>query len=184
VAASQRLVSPAEVFPGDILLTRTGKWWSLLIRLGASLKDRPNVWNHAIVAHHRDKAGTFWGLEGRAGGVGWVDLTPVLRDEYTIGNLMQPKTGEQRQKICDAALAAIGTGYDWPAIARVAADAIQPLWKLKGGTWGKGRTVPGALICSALADWAYEMAGLSSPRADRWCTPADWADFILTEGWR
>lgn len=49
----------AAVLPGDVLAVRTSgrpAWW---IRLGAALKDEPNLSNHIAVAHHTDKAGTY-----------------------------------------------------------------------------------------------------------------------------
>jgi len=66
---------PARPMPGDLLLTRskTGVF-GRLIRVGAALRDEPNLINHVVIVDHQDRQGTWWGIEGRPGGVGWVDL--------------------------------------------------------------------------------------------------------------
>ena len=169
------------VQPGDVLVTRhEHNNAARLIRLGAALEDKPDSWNHVIIAHHVDKAGTFWGVEGRAGGVGWVDMAGPLADRWTIANYLQPKDGKQRGDVCAAASAMLGVKYDWVAIAVDAQQAIAPLWHQRD-EWGPG--VPGHVVCSSLADWCYEHVGLPSPKADRYCTPADWAAWIQTESW-
>jgi hypothetical protein len=148
--------------------------------LGAAVRDEPNVWNHVIVAHHVDEHGTFWGMEGRPGGVGPVDLTPWLRNPWTLTNAAQPKTVGQRNEIALAVAAADQRPYDWVGIAVDAGRAVAPLWKMRD-CWGPG--IPCHVVCSSLADWAYERVGLASPAADRFCTPADWAGFVETRGW-
>lgn len=182
------------VRPGDVLLVRnlSTAWLARItrlgIRIGAWLTGRPTQWTHAIVAHHVDAAGTYWGIEGRPGGVGWVDLAPHLADKVTLTNARQPKSDAQRDLVCGAALVLLvdHTAYDWAAIgieaeiAIAAARHVDPLWK-PGSEWGPG--IPGAVICSALADWAYEQAGLETPDADRYCTPGDWATLIEDKGW-
>lgn len=169
---------------GDVLCTRNPKGWpARLIRLGAALLDRPNTVNHVIVVHHRDKAGTWWGVEGRPGGVGWVDLTHALKGRYTLDNRLQPKTAVQRAAIADAAKGLLGTPYDWAGIALDGMEAIgaDALWAstLDG-------EAPAHVVCSTLADWAYDYVGLPSPgaRFDRTVTPGDWAAFITEEAWR
>jgi cell wall-associated NlpC family hydrolase len=178
-----------DIQPGDVLLVRTttGGWLARtagwIIRLGQAIEDAPNTWNHVIVAHHIDAAGTFWGIEGRPGGVGWTDLGPWLADRWTITNRAQAKEPGQRSQVCDAALALIGRPYDWGGIVVDAMRAIAPLWQLRQpGGWEPG-VVPGQVVCSSLADWVYQRAGLASPPTGRWCTPADWAGFILARGW-
>lgn len=169
------------VLPGDVVCTRSPKGWpAFLIRLGAALRDRPNTVNHVIIAHHFDDAGTLWGVEGRPGGVGWVDMHGALAGPYTIDNRHQPKTDAQRAAVCAAAEGLLGTPYDWVGIAQDAMDAIgaQDLWAQK---WNG--EVPAHVVCSSLADWAYEHVGLASPTPDRTCTPGDWAAFITTKGW-
>jgi hypothetical protein len=44
-------------------------------------------------------------------------------------------------------------------------------------------TVPGHLVCSSAAAYAYGKAGLPRPPGDRACQPAGWDTFILTRGW-
>jgi hypothetical protein len=186
-------VDATHVLPGDVILVQIQgrSWFSRLagwaIRLGSRLARQPSTWNHVIVAHHIDAAGVYWGVQGQPGMVGWVDLAPWLAGAKTVTNAAQPKTDQQRQAICDAMTPLVGTAtYDWAAIAanaRIALAAaihVTPLWGMTD-TWGEGS--PGHVICSSLADYGYESVGLASPRADRFCNPADWAQFIQTCGW-
>jgi hypothetical protein len=180
------------VRPGDILLTRHSNWrtragiagW--LIRLGARLLGTPDTVDHVIIAHHLDLAGTYWGIQGQPGVVSQVDIAPALADRNTITNALQPKTTLQRQMVC-ATAEAMYTGkvpYDWPAIAvdtaNVVLHHVAPLWRSKD-QWGG--QVPAHVVCSSAADFAYERAGLASPKPDRWCTPGDWAKFIAEQAW-
>lgn len=177
-----------RVQPGDVLVVRiTGRAWTTrvagwAIRAGAWLTGQPTGWNHVIIAHHWAD-GVFYGVQGQPGVVGWVDMAPWLADgTVTIANDGQPKTDAQRKVVCDGAEALVGRAhYDWAAIgvdAVIAADVLRkvnPLWQM-AGRWGK--SMPGHVVCSSAADYLNELAGLDSPRPDRWCTPADWAEWI------
>ena len=179
------MIDVTEIGPGDVLCTRSEKGLgSFLIRLGAALRNRPNLHNHVVIVHHRDAAGTWWGIEGRPGGVGWVDMAHYLKSDWTLGNIDQPKTSKQRTEIVNVAKSLLGTPYDWTGIALDAMEAIsaQELW---AGHWGKGDTPPAHVVCSSLADWIYDHIGLASPGAfkDRTISPGDWAEFIIREGW-
>lgn len=169
---------------GDVLVTRSRKGWAgRLIRFGACLRDQANLWNHVAVIHHIDQAGTAWAVEGRPGGVGWVDARKYLTDPYTISNSQQPRTPEQRVLIVTVVEAMLGTAYDWQGIAGDAALAIG-MPALFAEKWdGK---VPGHVVCSSLADWAYEHSGLPSPGVHdtRHTTPADWAQLIVEHRWQ
>ena len=137
--------------PGDVLVTRSNSVFGALIRLGAALKDQPNLSNHVAVIHHTDKTGTVWVIEGRPGGVGWRDARDYLASRWTITNADQPKTAAQRSLVAQAVHAALGTPYDWAGIERDAAEALRlpDLWAEK---WdGK---VPAHVVCSSLAAWA------------------------------
>jgi hypothetical protein len=188
-ATPRTFVAAGLVQPGDLLVTRDRRIWAWLIRLGAALGDQPNTWNHVIIASHTDAAGTFWGIEARPGGVGWVDLAPWLASRWTIHNADQPKTAEQRVQIVAAASGLLGTPYDWQAIAADAMHAIggSRLWRMRD--WDGKPGVPAHVVCSSLATWIYMHVGLPEPvppsqRARwRWTTPADWAAFILRHGW-
>lgn len=168
---------------GDVLCTRNPKGWpAYFIRLGAAIRDRPSIVNHVIVAHHVDKAGVWWGVEGRPGGVGWVDLRRAMKSPYTITNAAQPKTVEQREEIAYVAKGLLGTPYDWQGIVADGMEAIsaQELWN----SWTD--TPPAHVVCSSLADWVYDRVGLASPgqKFDRTVTPGDWAQFIIEKGWK
>jgi hypothetical protein len=173
--------------PGDVVLTRSKGWAGWIIRLGAALLDRPNVRNHVAVVHHEDASGTLWGIEGKPGGVGWVDMRAYMRDRVTLDNADQPKTLHQRALICEAVEAALERPYDWGAIAEAAAEALRldRLWRAE--EFSENGEVPAQVICSALADWAYERAGLANPGRHgrtRYTTPAEWDWFIQRRDWR
>ena len=171
----------AAVQPGDVLVIRTGGIAAAMIRLGAALRGRPNLSNHVAVVHHTDARGTAWTLEGRPGGVGWRDARAYLGSPWTLANAAQPKTGAQRERVCDTMLAMTGTAYDWDAIAAdAAADLhLNTAWRPE---WKDG-TVPGHVVCSSLAAYAYGKAGLPCPAGGRQVQPADWDAWILTRAW-
>lgn len=177
------MTSLLELQPGDVLCTRNKRGLpALLIRLAAALRDEPNTVNHVVIAHHVDEAGVFWGIEARPGGVGWVDIA-TLTNAYTLNNSAQPKTDVQRAAVCKAVEGMLGTPYDWAGIALdgMAAIGAQHLWK----DFSAG-TPPAHVVCSSLADWAYDHVGLKSPGriAGRTTTPADWAQFIIEKRWQ
>jgi len=165
--------------PGDLLCTRGHGFGSLMIRVGAGLRDRPNLVNHVAVVHHTDPNGVCWVLEGRPGGVGWRQASDYLASRWTVINGRQPKTDAQRKTVTAGALALIGTSYDWEAIAGDAAQAfgLKGLWQPKFGT------VPGHVVCSSLAAYLYTKAGLPCPQGGRQVTPADWLAFIISGGY-
>jgi hypothetical protein len=172
------------MLPGDLLLTRSEHWTSWLIRLGAALMGKPNMRNHVIVVSHRDEAGTLWGIEGRPGGVGWRALDDELTARWTLSNADQPKTDAQRELVVKGAVSLLGTKYDWTAIVLDTAMAlrIDHLWKLE--RWGNVEGVPAQIVCSAMADYVYEKAGLAHPNTGyRTTTPADWDEFITLRKW-
>jgi len=172
-----------NVKPGDLLATHSTGTGSFLIRLGAALRDRPNLVNHIAVVHHVDAQGVTWCIEGRPGGVGWRDASDYLSNRHTFGNGSQPKTDAQRDEVCKGAVALLGTPYDWEAIAQDAAGAfgLDDVWQLR---WGKAGTVPGHVVCSSLAAYLYASAGLDCPAGDREVTPGDWLALWLERGWQ
>ena len=174
-----------NVLPGTVLATRTPggwrtpQWW---IRFGAAVKDKPNLANHIAVPHHQDAHGTWWGIEGRPGGVGWVDCSRYLADPATITNKGQPLTTAQRAGICAAMEKLLGGPYDWAAIV---ADAEADLGiHMPGWDPSWHGSVPGHVVCSSAAQYAYLKAGAEAPEGDRGTQPADWVSFILRHGWQ
>jgi hypothetical protein len=168
----------AGVQPGDVLAVRSDACSAVMIRLGAALAGKPNVVNHIAIAHHRDSHGTLWCIEGRPGGVGWRDATAYLSSPWTLSNAAQPKTDAQRTVITDGAVAMLGTRYDWAAIIGDGLDDLH-LWDPVDGQ------VHGEAVCSALAACLHDKAALARPAGgERKVQPADWAAWILTEGWR
>lgn len=175
--------------PGDVLCTREGpRPVSGAIRLGAWLLRLPAGWNHVIVVHHHDPAtGTWWGLEGRPGGVGWRDLSGVLASPFTIGNTAQPKTQTQRFLVATAAEKMLHSRYDWPAIASDARESARVNHFHTLPEWLDGET-PAEVVCSSYADVLYEhpMVRLANPgglAVTRSTQPAHWARFILDKEW-
>ena len=119
---------------------------------------------------------------GRPGGVGWRDTRDYLTSSLTLTNSAQPKTQAQRDAVCDTMTALITTGYDWAAIAADTEHAfgLSTAW-LPDFRTGQ---VPGHVVCSSLAAYAYSKNGLTHPPGkDRQITPADWDTFILTQAW-
>lgn len=175
------------VSPGDVVAVRSSNFVSVAIRFGAALLDKPNLSNHIAVVHHLttnpDGSTTLWGIEGKPGGVGWIDMTGYLNSKWTLGNNNQPKTIDQIDHICKVMEAMLGTAYDWAAIAADAFEAMH-LPALFGEHWSKSGT-PGHVVCSSVAAYAYLQAGLKHPNLndERRCSPGDWNEFIITRGW-
>ena len=176
-----------NVQPGDVLALRSATkepywrdpaWW---IRLGAAVRNQPDLSNHIAIAHHVDAHGTLWCIEGRPGGAGWVDATRYLKSAGLLTNVEQPKTTAQREIVCHTMVALIGTGYDWEAIV---ADGLNDVGvKIPGWQANWNGTVPVHVVCSSLAAYGYAKAGLKCPSGDRLVQPADWDTFILDKAW-
>lgn len=171
---------------GDIMVTREGPWIvSALIRLGALLTRKPPTVNHVIILHHKDPLTGRWvGIEGRPSGVGWCDAEARFGQPWTNINVAQPKTAEQRLLIATAAEALVGTRYDWEAI--VEAVRVATRIRLRAAAEWPDEAVPGAVVCSSFADWAYERVGLDNPGGNlvtRFTVPADWDQFITDRRW-
>ena len=81
---------------GDVLAVNTGNAiTSELIRLGEAIEGKPNLANHVVIVHHQDAKGTWWGIEGRPGGVGYVDMARYLGTslvKYADSNAAEPRT--------------------------------------------------------------------------------------------
>jgi hypothetical protein len=154
-----------------------------MIRLGAALRDEPNLDNHVAVVHHQDAAGIWWVIEGRPGGVGYADARHYLSSRWTNDNIGQPKTDDQRAQIASVALGMLGTPYDWSGIVADAMNAVgvQDKW---AEDWN-GQGPPAHVVCSSLACWIYQHVGLAYPTAHqpRLTTPADWDEFVVEHGY-
>lgn len=181
-----------DALPGDVLLTRYDGWTGRAIRFGAALRELlfnvpgPNLHNHCILVHHYDDLGVLWGIEARAEGVGYVDLTRRVTSKWTVSNAAQPKTPAQRAKVCQLAEAMLGTRYDWAAIVGDAGGSlgIDEFWR--DAEFPDDGRLPLMVVCSALVDWCYEEAGLANPggaAVTRFTEPSDWDLFWLTRAW-
>jgi len=171
-----------QVKPGDILATRSPGWTAAAIRIGAALTGKINLSNHVAIVVKTDAHGTLWVVEGKPGGVGWRQASDYLGSKWTITNADQPKTDAQRKTVCDTAVHLIGTAYDWKAIAADAAADLRQGFNW-APDWGQGQ-VPGQVVCSSLAAYAYDQASLARPPGKaRTCQPGDWDTWCITRGW-
>jgi hypothetical protein len=169
--------------PADLLVVRLGGIWSEVIRLGEHMAGLPDDDNHVAVMHHCDGE-VPWGLEGRPGGVGWVDLRGYLKTPRLVNNCGQPGRDQAaRYKVAEQAKTMIGTAYDWQAIGDDVLRAFRmPQLFARHFTAGKSA---GAVICSSLAEFLYETAGWDHPVSphDRDIEPADWEAFSQLHGY-
>ena len=169
---------------GDVLVITGTSVTSKLIEIGEVAAGLPAA-SHVAGMHHWDAHGTPWGLEGRPGGVGWVDLRGYLRDSRTVTNYAQPKTPDQRKQLAALSQVLFGTDYDWAG--GILADA----WRDLGGKDmftpdPATGAVPMHVVCSSFWAWVYAHLRLPGPRPGDWRTtePGDWTAFIERAGWR
>lgn len=176
-----------QLQPGDIVVVRTPGLFAWIIRFGQMLQGKPDLQNHVAMFHHTEK-GVNWYLEGRPRGVGWM---PFRADDdlyagspWSLSNAAQPKTDAQRAAVCAKMRGMLGAPYDWEAIEGDAAMALHmpELW----AKWGSSKVMPGHVVCSSSAAWAYKEEYLAAPElgGGRFTEPSDWAEFIMTEGWK
>lgn len=176
-----------QLLPGDIAVVRTPGLPSWIIRFGQMLQGKPDLQNHVAMFHHAAN-GVNWYLEGRPSGFGWKayrsDADGYAGSPWSVSNAAQPKTDAQRQAVCASMRELLGAPYDWEAIEGDAADALRlpEIWK----QWGDGTQMPGHVVCSSSAAWAYRQDGLAAPEigGGRFTEPADWSQFIMDEGWK
>jgi hypothetical protein len=176
---------------GDVFALDTGNAvTSILIRIGEALDDEPSPANHVAIAHHQDKAGTWWGIEGRPGGVGWVDMAKYLDSplaRFANSNAAEVRSDAQRAAIAEVTAGMLRVGYDWVGgITCDTLDAVRldALGDLIDRWWGwhdpSNPTLrPGHVVCSSLAAWVYRNQGLPCPpvRDEELCLPSDWWEF-------
>lgn len=169
--------------PADLLIVSGTSLPSKLIEIGAVLMGRDPA-SHIAVMHHVDAHGVPWAIEGRPGGVGWADARGYLNDPRTVTNIGQPKTPAQRQQVCALMVKMLGTAYDWQG--GIAQDAEIALHLPRLWTPDASGKVPGHVVCSSLAAWGYDQAGLPSPSppaAWETVTPADWKTWCEQKHW-
>jgi hypothetical protein len=176
------------LLPADLVIVRTPGLAGEVIRFGEMLQGKPDLRNHVAMFHHAAD-GVNWYLEGRPGGLGWRAF-PAGADGYassrwTITNADQPKTPAQRDAACTVMRQMLGAPYDWGAIEADTASALRlpDIWK--GWTGVPDGTMPGHVVCSSSAAYAYRKTMLAAPEegGGRLVEPADWDWFIMNRGW-
>lgn len=171
-------INAALIKPGHVLVSSGGD--SLVdkgIQIAAILQGDPAA-EHMAVVHHKDKVGRWIGVEGRPGGVGWVDCSSYIGNALTVANLHQVIQEKERYEIAVLMEAMLGTPYDWQAIVEDGGMAfgLPDIWT--NNVDGK---LPGHIVCSALAAYGYDKYGVAapSPKDYRHVSPGDWEEFIL-----
>lgn len=177
--------------PADLLIVSGTNWASKLIEIGAILRGKDPA-SHVAVYWGIGKTGIPLCIEGRPGGVGWKDARPYLNDSRTVTNAAQPKTPQQRAAVCDVMVKLLGTQYAW--VSGITADVCEALGAVDVAVtldhlWAPdpatGR-LPGEVVCSSAAAWAYAAAKLATPRPElAWerTSPGDWREFIEQKHW-
>lgn len=171
---------------GDVWAVDTGSSLvARVIRLGERMSGKSDKANHVVIVHHQDAAGTWWGIEGRPGGVGWVDLANYEGTRYLNTNAAEPRTDAQRLAIAGMAVGLLGTGYDW--VGGITADLdvalhMPDLAKLLDDAWGwhspdKPGQRAGHVVCSSAATWIYTALTLACPKLGELTMPGDWWTF-------
>lgn len=177
-------IDAAKLRPGNILVISGGNTIiDQAIQIDSILQGQPAA-QHVAVVHHRDPGpkGVLWGIEGRPGGVGWVDCTHYVGHPLTVSNIHQPIPEAARYVIGVTMEAMLGTPYDWQAIVEDGglAFGLPDIWHEKVD--GK---LPGHIVCSSLAAFGYCKTGQPSPRPTdyRHVSPGDWEKFIIDHRW-
>lgn len=175
-----------QLQPGDLVVVRTPGIFAWMIRAAEMLQGKPDLRNHVAMFHHAAE-GVNWYLEGRPSSFGWqpfrADADPYQDSTWTISNSGQPKTGAQREAACMYMRDLLGAPYDWSAIEADLAEMLRlpEVW----ARWNNGTRMPGHVVCSSAASWAYREASLAAPElgGGRFTEPADWDRFIMSRAW-
>jgi hypothetical protein len=167
---------------GDALCVRTSGFFSWLIRCGAWLQRKPSSVDHVAIVSRVDPDGTVWVVEAwSTTGVREHNAADYLASPYTVTNAKQPKTPQQRGQIATMAESLLHRGYDWLGIVGDAAQVFRlpdPFVR----QWSASEP-PKRFVCSSLAAWVYQAAGLVCPTEQRFTSPADWVSCIDEHGW-
>src|SRR5260370_5376154 len=170
------------VKPVDVFVIRTSGDSAEASQIGEALQGKPNLDND-VAGMHRWDGDIPWGLEGKPGGVGWVDMRSYIGHPMAWNNCNQPnRTDPQRYLVASDAQKMLGTKYDWEAIGGDTLEALHV--KLFHLTWPHG-LVPGEVVCSSYWDYLYAIVGWNRPTPgdERMCEPADWTNFIINNNY-
>jgi hypothetical protein len=177
-----------QLRPGDVIAVKLGNKWAerteWVFSVVTMRTKKYGHYGHIAVYHHEDAAGRKWAIEAAPGGIGWRDISSWDKG-FGLSNHEQPKTDEQRGKICALLEELLGSKYDYSAYLHFALESlgISPEWIREYN----GEKLPASFVCSALADFIYEVCLLPNPGGDaetRFTTPAKWAEFIDRKAWQ
>jgi hypothetical protein len=173
------------LLPGEVWAVKGGGLAGKLIAIGAALRGLPSDDQHVAVMSHYDAKLIPWGIEGRPGGVGWVDMRKYIHSPYSCSNHDQPIDDATRARLAVRMKTVLGAAYDWQGIAMDAAQSVDPNVKFADEQW-KTYGREGHYVCSSYAAWLYAAENVPHPGAhhERLCTPADWRKWNLEDGWK
>lgn len=180
------MIDVTKLGPANVLVLSGSRAIALeAIEIGSVLDGEPSAY-HVAVVHHKATDGVLWGIEGRPGGVGWVDCAKYISNPATIANTGQPISDENRMGISVIMEAMLGTPYDWAAIAEDGGEMFARQFHLKD-IWHEkvNDKLPGHIVCSALAAYGYlrKAQPCPQPKDYRHVTPGDWLKFINDNGY-
>ncbi|HEX7995712.1 MAG TPA: hypothetical protein VF506_17455 [Streptosporangiaceae bacterium] len=167
--------------PGDFAVVTAGGIPGQLVRL-AELANGSGPWSdyqHAFIYIGDEPGASGLIIQAEPAGARYAQLTPHAKTLWSTGRF--DLTGEQRDKICDAARGYIGTPYSFlDYVALVLHRLHIPVPWLK-------RYIASTrhLICSQLVDQCYLEAGVHLFSDGRWpgeVIPADLAWMLVKLG--
>lgn len=173
--------------PGDVIAVRLGnKWAHRLVWLFTAITTRSIKYahyGHIAVYWGQDEVGRHWVIEAAPDGIGWRMIDP-WDGKFGLTNYEQPKSDEQRTKIVELLVELTKARYDYSAYFYFALESvgITSHWIREYD----GVALPPSFVCSALADFIYEVCQLANPGGDektRFTTPAEWARFADRREW-
>lgn len=180
-----------EVGPGDVLaVLGSDDVFSKGIRFFEDIDAAKLIpVDHCLIVTKQDQVGRWLAIQGDSNGVGITDVARFLDQPQANVNHLQPRDPTKVPEFLANCAAAMGLAYDWVGIAIDAlddlrlyplADAIDHLWR-----WPTSQvTLPGHVVCSSLAAWAYKAVGWAHPAGDeRRVQPSDWWQWNRGERW-
>lgn len=167
------------VYPqgGTIVFTTIGGALGWAIGLGQYLIGDGSRYSHVAVY-----VGGGQVVEAMPGGVRIAPLAPYLDGRPVAFGRVIPLTALQRQAICGQALRLVGTRYGFANYPAIALARFGRVPRRLAAYIASQRSV----ICSQLADLAYQRAGVplfDDGRLPGYVTPGDLANLLIERRW-